>query len=396
MTLHPYRIAGLVASLAVIVILGTGMIDNLTGRHLDWSGKLPFPSADLKQHHYAAGVAHDSDLTSLYRDSGSQMKNSSYVYPPLLPRLMASFSGWDYRIWCWAWLAISLLCLFASAGQLHAILCLPAPRGLTILWLFGLPVAFYTLIIGQNSALSLVIFTTSAYLLHRQRPLLAGLVLASLFYKPHLIALAGLFMLSAGKWRWCLGVVSASAALWLGALIWFGWEPHQAWVETIFNMSSGARHQPEHLNQSLSSLIKPLLHQAPDWWRGGLLLGIGLGLTAAAGAGSRLLRLPPGQQLLFGLGAILLTSPYLLHYDLLLGAGCWLMGIQWMEAQRHWASRLSPLLFWSACLLSINPTHFTLSPSVLLLVMWFLLIILQAHGAKEGMAPRPSSAKLST
>ncbi len=145
----------------------------------------------------------------------------AYVNPPLLAALFAPLALLPYQA---AYVLTCVLLLAALAGAIRILLhpchCFRPYAGL----LLGLTFLFFpisrTITGGQNTALTLLLLALLYQALRGGRPLLAGLALGALTYKPHWAAILGFLLLIRGQVL-VLGVAAACAAAHyaLGALL---------------------------------------------------------------------------------------------------------------------------------------------------------------------------------
>src|SRR5208282_391514 len=132
------------------------------------------------------------------------------------------------------WLAISSL----AYGLCCYAVWRACPRlrneGRTVLLLaIAFPGFFHLIVWGQTSAMALACFTVAFFLLRDERPLLAGLALGCLIFKPQLGIAAAFVFAYMRAWRVIAGgVLSAAAQLAVPAL-YYGAESLRAWMRTM-------------------------------------------------------------------------------------------------------------------------------------------------------------------
>ena len=140
----------------------------------------------------------------------SEIPYYAWFYPPIflllvLPLALVPY-GWSLALW------------LALTGAGYAALMrrlLPAPGAL---WAaFGFPAALVNVTHGQNAFLSTSLLGGGVLLLDR-RPILAGLLLGALAFKPQLGCLVPLALLAAGRWT-ALAAAAASASLLMAASV---------------------------------------------------------------------------------------------------------------------------------------------------------------------------------
>ncbi|MDD5260393.1 MAG: glycosyltransferase family 87 protein [Methylacidiphilales bacterium] len=378
-----------VLSLASICIFSAGLI-------AFWFGASGFNatngrilSSDLTQHYAAGKMVAEGRMQDLYRDSklGDRMgelfggpnfgKTSgfNYLYPPLHALMVSSLVTLPYKTFAALWLAASVGLYLA--GAYFILKCFPSLAGRPgLLFMAGLPVFFYGLIVGQNAALSFFIYAGAALLLCRNRPFLAGLLAACLFYKPQFLLAPGVFMLLAGHWRYFSGLCLGSLGFLLLGLWTCGIDSHLAWLGVMKNLLCGGQNQIFNLNQSLRYFLLSL-HDSSPTARGlaEAAFSVFSMLLFAASAllvrWSRPLRAVGSQHaLLFAISLVLLISPYVMYYDLLLGAGWWIAVMASSDSGLKLRRNLLLLFFWGITLFSINFEGWKVAPTAPLLLAW--------------------------
>jgi hypothetical protein len=143
-----------------------------------------------------------------------------FVNPPFTAVLYAPFAAGGYVVGLAAWWAVGLAALGGSLVLLRRELFLS--RAVSIRQLALGAVLFFPTIAwfmyGQNTAVTLLLFTMTYVWLRRGRDFRAGLALGLLFYKPQLMLACGAALLVKGRWSALLGAVAGTGA-WLAV----GW-----------------------------------------------------------------------------------------------------------------------------------------------------------------------------
>lgn len=111
------------------------------------------------------------------------------------------------------WLTARSVGLRASWNYLGSLACLAFP-----------PYLFYTLLNGQPSAFAFFILACTYFLQKDGSPLLAGIVLSLLTFKPTLLVFLGPMLLATRQWRIFSGLAIGGSALGLISLLWAGLE----------------------------------------------------------------------------------------------------------------------------------------------------------------------------
>jgi alpha-1,2-mannosyltransferase len=152
-----------------------------------------------------------------------------FFYPPafllaVTPLALLSFPS-ALLVWTGTTLSAYLLAIRAVLpGTTAMIAALAAPIVLTVMW------------VGQNGLLTAALFCGALVLLDR-RPLVSGILIASLAYKPHFGILIPLVLAATGRWR-----VFASAAATVIVLagisgLLLGWDIFQFWIGAMISAS---------------------------------------------------------------------------------------------------------------------------------------------------------------
>jgi hypothetical protein len=249
-----------------------------------------------------------------------------FFYPPVFLALCAALA-------CLPYFVAFCLFQFVTLGLFILVMrCVLRESGWT--WLpplLAFPAVFWTLGLGQNAFLTAALFGGFTLLVDR-RPVMAGLLLGLLCYKPHFGLLAPVALAAGGRWR-----SFATAAATVGALVGlsillFGWDTWRAYLAAF--STSNAVYESGRIDYagmiSLFGAVRLL----------GFEPGLAYGTQAAAGvlmAGLTALiwRRGMSQPLRAGtlLTATLLAVPLALLYDKLLA----LVAIGWLvrDARRN-------------------------------------------------------------
>lgn len=146
-----------------------------------------------------------------------------FYYPPiylmfLYPLGWASSYGWGMALWLG----------LTGAGYLAALW--RACPGWRTMWVGAAsPMALVVLLTGQNGFLSAALMGGGVGLLF-SRPVLAGVMLGAMTYKPHLGILVPIALIAARQWKAFAAATTTSLALAGIATIWFGAEIWPAFV----------------------------------------------------------------------------------------------------------------------------------------------------------------------
>jgi Glycosyltransferase family 87 len=235
-----------------------------------------------------------------------------FRYPPFYALAFAPTSRLSYEASFLVWTAIGFACLLLS-GRL-----LGVEWRRWLLWSFCFYPVFAAFSFGQNGLISLAVLSGAAALWLRDRPLLAGLVLGLLAFKPHLALGVGLLWIFDVRhsWRALLGIFLTTAVLLL-----IGWLAIPSAYGAFFRSAGG---NVSMLEQGRAGLAP--LYSSQSFWQ--LLLSAQLDrlanplalLTSVVGLVAFFLlwrRWRDRRATAFGLAVLVTTwlSPYVMVYD---------------------------------------------------------------------------------
>ena len=238
----------------------------------------------------------------------ARFRSSGWLYPPLFLMVAAGLAVLPYGWSLVVWMAFTLTAYILT---IRAIL----PRPETILVALAFPASFVNLGHGQNGFLTAALLGGGLLLLD-EWPIAAGVLFGLLAYKPQFGLLIPLVLVATGRWRVIAVATITVLALWAATLVLFGpnvwiafvdstaftrhvvleaggtgWEKMQSLFSAV-RMWGGQIKTAYSAQAALASFVAISL----VWlWRG----SAGYELKAAA--------LPT---------ACLLTTPYVLDYDL--------------------------------------------------------------------------------
>jgi hypothetical protein len=214
-----------------------------------------------------------------------------------------------------------------------------------MLAVFAFPAAFSNLGHGQNAFLSTGLFGAGGLLLAR-RPFLAGLCFGALIFKPHLGLLIPIALLAARQWGAIAGAAVSALGLIAASVLVLGVDAWRGFIA----VSPLAR---ATLEQDLVGPAKMVsVFAAVRLWHGDVALAYAAqGAVALAAALGVVLvfrrRADPVAATAALIAATLLASPFLLDYDLMLGAVpmAWLFSQGLKAGFRPWEKASLSLAF---------------------------------------------------
>jgi len=151
--------------------------------------------------------------------------NFAWHYPP--PFLfVATFLAWfPYPMAFLGWMAISLLPYLAVMWAI-------VDRTFGLMLAVAFPMLFVNMMVGQNGFLTAALIGGTLYLL-RTRPVLAGVCLGLLSYKPQYGLLFPIVLIAAGHWRVFISAGVTAVLLAFASWLAFGTESWQAFFHWL-------------------------------------------------------------------------------------------------------------------------------------------------------------------
>jgi hypothetical protein len=203
-----------------------GFLFLVAGTH-GWIVALAHPTTTDFVSFYAAGTLADAGTPALAYDQAVHyaaeqtatapgIEYQFFYYPPVFLLLCAALARLPY-----------LASFFAFEGATLILYLWMAHKTLgdrdwrSLLPLLAFPAVFWTLGLGQNAFLTATLFG-SAMLVIDRRPIVAGLLLGALCYKPHFGLLVPVALAAGERWRSFAAAAAATAALCSLSLILFG------------------------------------------------------------------------------------------------------------------------------------------------------------------------------
>jgi hypothetical protein len=231
-------------------LLGPGNMD-LAG-HVVGTDYLQFYASGLtlRQGHNAElyNFTYQSQLEGVI--AGPDQTSYQFLTPPFLAWLFVPFSFLPYTRSFFAWSLIGFFFLWASIKLIAADQPIKS-----FLWSLTWFPIFATISFGQNSLLSLFIFSLTYWLWKKDKLLLAGLASSLLLYKPQMVLGVGLLWLLEWRrgWKCLLGLVSGGAVL-AGLCFWLLPEASRAYINLARNYLPGLIYQDQFPIWHLHSL----------------------------------------------------------------------------------------------------------------------------------------------
>ena len=261
-----------------------------------------------------AAEVYDWNAFHAFQESavGGTLDFYHYSYPPVLLLLTAPLAALPYIPALIAWTVSGWYCFYRA-------LRLAMPGGGALLFSIATPALFVNALGGQNGAWTAALFGGGLSLLNR-RPMIAGVLLGLLIYKPQIGVLLPIALLAGRQWKALAAAAVTAVGLILISGLIFGLEIWADYFrnltilrEAILENGSGVWHR-------MVSVFVFARHLGADVETAYLVQGITALLTAAVVAYVWSRDIPAGiRNAILMLGTCLVT-PYLQDYDLVVSA----------------------------------------------------------------------------
>ncbi|MFL6835848.1 MAG: glycosyltransferase family 87 protein [Bradyrhizobium sp.] len=232
----------------------------------------------------------------------------AWHYPPPFLFVASFLARFPYAVAFIGWAAFSLLPYLAVMRAIIG-------RNAGLVLAIGFPAAFINILVGQNGFLTASLIGGMLYLMPA-RPILAGICLGLLSYKPQYGLLFPLVLIAAAEWT--VLVTAAMVAAVIAAVSWlaFGTESWQAffhWIPMFSQAFLTEGRAPWFKMQSIFALVRYLGGTEQLAWIFQWVLTVSVAVVLVVMWRSRLPYALKGAMLA---AATLLTTPYLFVYDM--------------------------------------------------------------------------------
>lgn len=210
--------------LPVLYLVGNWIVDGDGHNSLADFGTLWTTGALVRDHHPALAYDWDAVRQAMTALTGNDhLGRFGFHYPPQFLFIVALLAQLPYRLSFVLWVAGSTL---PYAAVVRAIV------GRPVGWIiaFAFPALFFNSIIGQNGCLTAALIG-GALLFLPARPVLSGICLGLLTYKPQYGLLFPLVLVATGQWRAIVSAAATTIALCLVSWLAFGTETWLAFLQ---------------------------------------------------------------------------------------------------------------------------------------------------------------------
>jgi hypothetical protein len=389
-------VCGAVSLYDVIVIITTATGIAAVSYHFD----VLFP--DFLVFHAAARAVIEGKLSIVY-DTAALTDLQNTLYATRLP-FELGFRPFLYPpIWLLAVLPFGLLPVgiaIAAFLALTAALCGFVLRMLKFGWptVFAIliaPAAIWVVLAGQNTFLSIALLYGGLALLER-RPIVAGVLLGLLAYKPQVWLLVPVALLAARAWRALAAVAATVSLLSLATLLAFGSKTWFDFLGAMSRASSGAA--AAEMYARVHTHMTTLLAAAKTLGSGDTLaMALQLaGAVLVVGVVSWVFSRHPAshERTAILVAATFLVSPYTLNYDLLLlMPATALLFLHPPPVGYRPGERLVYLSVWLIPTVSLVLNHVGLPLTPLVILLFGAVAWMRLRGAAKVELPQPATAR---
>lgn len=336
------------------------------------SGKQPEVGTDFLSFYAASALAlagHSVDVYNQTLHVASQRlvfpgleAYYAFYYPPMFLLLCAPLALLPYYAALTAWLIATFAACFAALRRW-------APMGAKelLVAMIALPATMMNAFHGQNAFLTTALMAGGILALER-RPLLAGALFGALVFKPHFGLLIPLLLLITGNWRAIFAAGASALAFMLASLALFGPE---VWRGYFVTAPLGQQALNDNLvgnekMQSVFAMLRIVGASVNGAYIAQALVGVAVCCVLIYASRRTTCTRSLGALMVT---SVLLTTPFMLRYDLMLLAIplLWLVG----EAARTGFQRGEKQIAGAAFMLPLAPVaiatmmHVLLAPLVI-------------------------------
>lgn len=301
-----------------------------------------------------------------------------WCYPPFLLMAAALLALLPYPVAVIVWQAATMPLYLTAVSRI-------LPGGLALLAAAAFPAVLVNLTHGQNGFLTAGLIAGALLLLDR-RPVVAGILIGLLAYKPQFGILIPLVLALTGRWAVFMSATATVLAMAVATLALFGAEPWIAFYDNLDFTRKIVLEAGETGWEKIQSAFS-----AVRMWGGSVELAYGVQLTLAAGVavatGWLWRRNAPltlrGPALIV---ASLLATPYAMDYDLIaMGpAIAWFAAHGLKHGFRPW-EKSTLAMVWIAPLVARSVADHALAPVGLIAMALFFFIIIRR--ARHDLVP---------
>jgi arabinofuranan 3-O-arabinosyltransferase len=235
--------------------------------------------------------------------------NFAWHYPPPFLLVASLLAHFPYAVAFIGWALVSLVPYLAMMRAIVG-------RPVGLLLALAVPMAFSNVLVGQNGFLTAALIGGTLYLMP-VRPILSGICLGLLSYKPQYGLLFPLVLIAASQWTVFFTAAVVAVAMALASWLAFGTESWQAffhWMPMFSQAFLTEGRAPWWKMQSLFALVRTFGGTEQLAWIFHWIFAVAVAVVLALMWRSRLRYSLKAAALATG---TLLTTPYLFMYDMM-------------------------------------------------------------------------------
>ncbi|MGA9585161.1 MAG: glycosyltransferase family 87 protein, partial [Terracidiphilus sp.] len=181
------------------------------------------------------------------------------VYGPQFSLLFVPFAGLPYVWAAAAWMLTSVL-VYGICCWLVWRVCshLRRDRTTVLILAAAFPGFFYMVASGQNSALALIAFTAAFFCFRAERPLLAGMALGLLAYKPQFGLMAAAVFVLTLEWKVIAGALITGVGQLATGALYYGKAVLENYLRGLTQINQNAAALEPHIDR---------MHSLRAFWR---------------------------------------------------------------------------------------------------------------------------------
>jgi hypothetical protein len=348
------------ATIIAVTMWAIWAVDMSIGGNIDRLGKVK--GTDFLHFYVMGSIARAGRWEQLFDVQAHQARAQAVVpastdtlfipiESPQLALLFAPLSAQRYTIALAAWLAVAFATYACSCLLMwRDCLALRAHRSIVVASCAAFPGLYSEILHGQTACLSLGAIALALFALRRGWRFQAGLALGFLVFKPHWVVAAGAVFVAAREWRVVSGIVLSALAQVVATYLIVGAPVMRAYTGMLGAIPRIARLLEPQPGDSLKGFFDVFV---PDGPAAMIAYGIAALVVVLIAAAVWRSNEPIDLRLSAIVLAMILISPHVNAYDLILVAPIAFMSANWLTLVAH-DGRGKALSIW-LCLLIAAP-----------------------------------------
>jgi hypothetical protein len=317
---------------------------------------------------------------------GGPLAFTPFPYPPLAVWFIAPLAALPYVVAWPVWLVATFAAYAATLRRFFA------TRWQWLLVLVTAPASLVNIADGQNGFLSAALLCGGLLALER-RPILAGLLIGLLTFKPQLGLLLPFVLLAGGYYRVFAAATVTTLVLFAGSVVLLGWTPWSLYFETGLPMQ----------RLLLETGDGPFMVMVPSFMMSARILGLplwlGYAIQAIVAAGVLIAccwairqNAPLARRIAIIMAGAVVAPPYCFNYDLTVLVAAQVLA--WPGYRALGGDRIIFALAWllPVMMVQLGIAHMPIAPIILLAQFMVLLRGLAPAAASVSAGARSAAA----